>query len=245
MRFGGKTALVTGAAGGIGAAVCARLASEGAAVAILDRDAVGAQGLAHRLAAQTGAATAAFPLDVADAAALREAYDSAEDTLGRVDFVVTVAGAMIYEKLEDVSPEAWRTLMSVNFFAAAYLTSLAFARMSPGAALVYVSSIHADQTSPLVGPYAAAKAALTSLARTAAIEGRFKRIRANCILPGAIDTPMLRASPNIKSGAEKLDPEDVGRPEDIAAATAFLLSDEAQFITGESLRVDGGRLAKL
>jgi NAD(P)-dependent dehydrogenase (short-subunit alcohol dehydrogenase family) len=100
-------------------------------------------------------------------------------------------------------------------------------------------------TSPNVAPYAAAKAALLSLTRSAAIEGRSRNIRANAILPGAIETPMLRANPNIQSGAEQLDPSYVGAPRDIADAVLFLASDQARFITGASLVVDGGRLVHL
>ena len=101
------------------------------------------------------------------------------------------------------------------------------------------------QTTLLVASYAAAKAALLSLTRSTAIEGKAKGIRANAVVPGAIETGMLRSNPNVASGAEAIDPADVGRPEDVAAAIAFLASEEAAFITGASLRVDGGRLARL
>jgi NAD(P)-dependent dehydrogenase (short-subunit alcohol dehydrogenase family) len=86
---------------------------------------------------------------------------------------------------------------------------------------------------------------MLSLTRSTAIEGRDVKIRANAVLPGAIDTPMLWNNPNVQSGAEVIDTKDVGTPEDIAAAVAFLASDDAKFITGASLAVDGGRLAKL
>jgi NAD(P)-dependent dehydrogenase (short-subunit alcohol dehydrogenase family) len=118
-------------------------------------------------------------------------------------------------------------------------------RMAVGGSIVNISSVHAMMTSSRVGPYAAAKAALLSLTRTAAIEGREKNIRANAIVPGAIDTPMLHDNPNVSSGAEKLDAGEIGMPVDIANATLFLVSDEASFITGSSLIVDGGRLARL
>ena len=91
------------------------------------------------------------------------------------------------------------------------------------------------QTTANVATYAAAKAALVSLTRSAAIEGREKGIRANAVLPGAIETPMLRTNPNLASGAETLDPADVGSPESVAAAIAFLLSDDAAFVSGEAL----------
>jgi NAD(P)-dependent dehydrogenase (short-subunit alcohol dehydrogenase family) len=86
---------------------------------------------------------------------------------------------------------------------------------------------------------------MLSLTRTAAIEGKARQIRANAVLPGAVDTPMLWENPNLKSGAEKIERADVGQPEDIAAAIAFLASDDARFITGAALAVDGGRLAQL
>ena len=111
--------------------------------------------------------------------------------------------------------------------------------------MVNVASVHALMTTPLVAPYAAAKAALLSLTRSTAIEGRPRGLRANAIVPGAIDTPMLWSNPNLASGAETLAPEDVGSPADVAAAALFLASDEARFITGSSLEVSGGRLARL
>lgn len=117
--------------------------------------------------------------------------------------------------------------------------------MRPGGAIVNVASVHAFETTPLVASYAAAKAALLSLTRSAAIEGKPKGLRANAVVPGAIDTAMLHHNPNLKSGAERLDPADVGCPEDVASAVAFLCSDEAAFVTGAALAVDGGRLARL
>ena len=108
-----------------------------------------------------------------------------------------------------------------------------------------VSSIHAEGTTPLVSSYAAAKAAVVSLTRSSSIEGKAKGIRVNVILPGAVDTPMLWENPNVKSGQEKIDQADVGKPEDIAAAIAYLASNDAAFIQGSTLRVDGGRLDRL
>ena len=117
--------------------------------------------------------------------------------------------------------------------------------MKPGGAIVNVSSIHAIETDALVAPYAAAKAALNSLTRSAAIEGKPLGIRVNTVLHGAVDTPMLWENPNVKSGVEKIDKSMVGQPEDVAATIAYLASDDAAFVNGAEIRVEGGRLAKL
>jgi NAD(P)-dependent dehydrogenase (short-subunit alcohol dehydrogenase family) len=97
----------------------------------------------------------------------------------------------------------------------------------------------------MVAPYAAAKAGLVSLTRSAAIEARARGIRVNAVLPGAVDTPMLWNNPNVKSGVEKVDRSEVGSPDDVAAAIAYLASDDARFVQGAALVVDGGRLDRL
>jgi NAD(P)-dependent dehydrogenase (short-subunit alcohol dehydrogenase family) len=164
---------------------------------------------------------------------------------GRLDVVVNNAGVMIFKPIEAHTEDDLLRVLKVDLGGAFWFTKHAFLRCAPGSAIVNIASIHAVETSPLVAAYAAAKAALLSLTRSAAIEGKPKGIRANAVLPGAIETPMLRENPNIRSGAETLDPADVGRPEDVAAAVAFLASDDAAFVTGTDLRVDGGRLARL
>ena len=116
--------------------------------------------------------------------------------------------------------------------------------MQPGAAIVNVASVHAVETTPLVSSYAAAKAALLSLTRSTAIEGQPKGIRVNAVLPGAIETPMLRKNPK-SLRAPRPRPGRCWPAGDVAAAIVFLASDDASFITGAELRVDGGRLARL
>ena len=167
------------------------------------------------------------------------------DELGGFDILINVAGMMIYKPLAELTGADWRRLLDVNILGAAFFTGEALRHMADGGAIVNIASVHARQTSPLVAPYAAAKAALESLTRSTAIEGRSRNIRANAVLPGAVDTPMLWSSPNLKSGAEVLSPDDIGKPHEIAAAALFLASDEASFITGSSLLADGGRLARL
>jgi len=172
-------------------------------------------------------------------------FDVAFTRFGRLDAVVNNAGIMIFKPIEAHDEADLLRVLRVDFCGAFWFVKHAFLRCTPGAAIVNVASVHAVQTTPLVAAYAAAKAALLSLTRSAAIEGQAKGIRVNAVLPGAIETPMLRENPNLQSGAERLDPADVGRPEDVAAAVAWLASDDAVFVTGAELRVDGGRLARL
>ena len=139
----------------------------------------------------------------------------------------------------------WLRILNVDLLGTFYFTKQAFLHMKPGGAIVNVSSIHAIETSPLVAPYAAAKAAVLSLTRSSSLEGKAKGLRTNVVLPGAIDTPMLWENPNIKSGVEVINKADVGRPEDVAAVIAYLASDDAAFVLGAVVRVDGGRLDQL
>jgi NAD(P)-dependent dehydrogenase (short-subunit alcohol dehydrogenase family) len=164
---------------------------------------------------------------------------------GRLDIIINNAGLMQFKPLQELTGEDWMRVLSVDLLGAFYFTKQAFLHLKPGSSIVNVSSIHAIETSPLVAPYAAAKAAVLSLTRSSSLEGKPKGIRVNAVLPGAIDTPMLWENPNIKSGVEKLNPADVGKAEDIAATIAYLASDDAAFVQGAELRVDGGRLDQL
>lgn len=244
-RFADRVALVTGAGGGIGLATARRLASEGARVVAVDLDRARADTAAE--AARSAGAPEAWgaACDVADEAAAEAAVAGALSRFGRLDVVVNNAGMMLFKPLQECTGADWARVLGVDLMGAVHFTRLAFLHMARGGSIVNVSSVHAAMTTPLVAPYAAAKAAVLSLTRSAAIEGRGRGIRANALLPGAVDTPMLRENPNVKSGAEKIDPADVGKPEDIAAAAAFLASDDARFVTGAALAVDGGRLARL
>ena len=245
MRFRDKVAIVTGAASGIGLATAKRLGSEGARVVIADLKGDAAETSAESVR-QVGAPNAlGMACDVSSEAQVATTVTAAMDRFGQVDIVVNNAGLMTFKSLEELTSEDWQKVLNVDLFGAVHFTKQAFLTMKPGGAIVNVASIHAVMTEPLVAPYAAARAAVVSLTRSASIEGKAKGIRVNVVLPGAIDTPMLWDNPNVKSGAEKIDPSVVGKPEDIAAAIAFLASDDAAFVTGTALRVDGGRLDRL
>ena len=152
---------------------------------------------------------------------------------------------MQFKALEELTGDDWLRVLSVDLLGAFYFTKQAFLHMKPGGSIVNVASIHAVETSPLVAPYAAAKAAMLSLTRSSSLEGKPKGIRTNVVLPGAIDTPMRWENPNMKSGVEIIDRAGVGRPEDVAAIIAYLASDDATFVHGAEVRVDGGRLDRL
>jgi NAD(P)-dependent dehydrogenase (short-subunit alcohol dehydrogenase family) len=245
-RFTGRVAIVTGAAGGIGAAIAGRLAREGAAVVIADLHGDAAQEAARALAQSGGGDAAGVACDVGDEEQVENCVKAALDRFGRVDVIVNNAGLMTFKPLSEWTGDDWLKVLRVDLLGAAFFTKQAFLHMGDkGGAIVNIASVHAVQTSANAAPYSAAKAALLSLTRTTSIEGRPRKIRANAVLPGAIDTPMLWDNPNLKSGAETIDKADVGKPDDIAAAVAFLASDDAGFITGTTLAVDGGRLAKL
>lgn len=241
----GKVVIVTGGGSGIGLASVKAFAREGSKVVVADINAEHAN-LAAAQAKEAGAVDAIGLLcDVSKEAQVDATFHATLDRFGRVDSVINNAGLMIFRPIQETSADDWHRILSVDLLGAFFFIRQAFRHMTAGGSVVNVSSIHAVETTPLVAPYATAKAALLSLTRSAAIEGTPKGIRVNAILPGAIDTPMLWNNPNVKSGAEKIDPATVGRPEDVAEVIVFLASERSRFVQGASVRVDGGRLTRL
>jgi NAD(P)-dependent dehydrogenase (short-subunit alcohol dehydrogenase family) len=221
------------------------MGSEGARVVVADLQADKADEAARAVIAAGAPAAFGSRCDVSDERHVESTVDAAIDRYGRIDVIVNNAGLMIFKPLEEHTADDWMKVLKVDLLGAFYFTRQAFLRMKSGGTVVNVSSVHARETTPLVTSYAAAKAAVLSLTRSAAIEGKSKGIRVNAILPGAVDTPMLWENPNIKAGLEQISTADVGKPEDIAAAIAWLASDDAAFVGGAALRVDGGRLSRL
>jgi NAD(P)-dependent dehydrogenase (short-subunit alcohol dehydrogenase family) len=241
MKLDGKVAIVTGGTSGIGLATAQRFTKEGARVVIASRGA----DKVKKTADSIGANAIGMTCDVSDERQVEATVAETLKRFGGLDVVVNNAGMMIFKKLEEQTREDWMNVLSVDLMGAFFFTKQAFLQMRRGGSVINVSSIHAVETTPLVSAYAAAKAAVVSLTRSASLEAGAKGIRVNAVLPGAVDTPMLWDNPNVKSGLEKIDRGVLGKPEDIAAVIAFLASDESQFVRGSSIIVDGGRLDRL
>ncbi|HYX37183.1 MAG: SDR family oxidoreductase [Pseudobdellovibrionaceae bacterium] len=244
-RFAHRVVIITGAASGIGLATAKRFGSEGASVVLVDRDADKIRKAEEDVKSVGARHTLAQVCDIKNPEEIQAAFASTMENFGQVNVIVNNAGLMIFKPLVEHTVEDWHDILNVDLVGAFLFIQQGFLHMKPGSAIVNVSSIHAEETTPLVASYAAAKAALISLTRSAALEGKALGIRVNAILPGAIDTPMLWENPNIKAGLETIQTGDVGQPEDVAAAIAYLASDDSKFIQGASLHVDGGRLAAL
>jgi NAD(P)-dependent dehydrogenase (short-subunit alcohol dehydrogenase family) len=245
MRFQDKVAIVTGGASGIGFATAKRFSCEGAKVVIAGLHADKSQHAAEKINSSGGQNAIGIGCDVSCEADVVRTVDETIQKFGQLDIIVNNAGTMIFKPLEEESEQDWRKVLDTDLLGAFYFIKQAFLRMKNGGTIVNISSVHAFETTPLVSAYAAAKAALVSLTRSASLEGRSRKIRVNSILPGAVDTPMLWNNPNVKSGLEKIDRGMLGTPEEIAAVITFLASSESAFIEGAAVSVDGGRLGKL
>jgi len=179
--------------------------------------------------------------DVSDAGQVKAAIDAAVSRWRHVDVIVNDAATMTFSPILDLAESDWDKVMAVNLRSLFLFCKFGVPHMPAGGAIVNISSVHAHETTRNVVPYATSKGGVEAFTRGFSEELADKKIRINAVAPGAVNTPMLWNNPNVKSGAEKITGA-VGQPADIAAAICFLASDEARFITGTTLIVDGGRL---
>jgi 2,3-dihydro-2,3-dihydroxybenzoate dehydrogenase len=248
-----KVALVTGAAGGIGAAVARALGHRGVLVAAVDRDADQLAEVVGKLSAD-GLTAESFPADVTDAAEVASLVDRVEARLGPVEFLVNAAGVLRLGEARQITDEDWATTFAVNTTGVFHMSRSVVNRMLPRSrgAIVTVASNAAGTPRAGMGAYCASKAASTMFTKCLGLEVARHGIRCNLVAPGSTDTPMLRSMWHDESGPKgtidgRLDTYRVGiplrklgRPEDIADAVVFLLSDRAGHITMHELTVDGG-----
>ncbi len=240
MRFSSKTCVVTGGGSGIGRATCLRMGAEGGNVVVADLHQDAAQATADQIVSAGGRAIAA-ELDVGDSAQVQATIATAIATYGSLNVIVNDAAMMTFQPIVDVTEADFFAVMKTNMGSVFYFSKYGAPHMPPGSAIVNVSSVHAHETTANVVPYAASKGAIEAFTRGFSIEMEARKIRVNCVAPGAVDTPMLWNNPNVKSGAEKIEGA-VGKPEELAAAICFIASDDASFINGTTLVADGGRL---
>ncbi len=244
MRFQNKVAVVTGAGRGIGLAVAERLAAEGAAVAVVSRSESNAQAAAAKLGGGDQAKARAYAVDVADASAVQVMAAKVLEDFGRVDILVNNAGVTRDTLAMRMSEEDWSTVIQTNLSGAFHVTQGFLRSMlkQRSGRIINISSIIGLIGNAGQANYAASKAGLIGLTKSLAKECASRGILVNAIAPGFIVTDMTEVlSEEVKSGVLKQIPLGrLGAVEDIAAAVAFLASDDASYITGQVLTVDGG-----
>lgn len=242
-RFKGKVAIVTGGASGIGLATAERLASEGAAVAIVDRELAAANVAAESIRGPAGRGKG-FAADVTSRDQLASVFAAASKMFGRVDVVVNSAGVIARGNLEETSIEEWRRVLEIDLSSMFYSASAALPllRAAGGGSIVNIASVAGLRGAVNVA-YVAAKGGVISLTRQLANELAKDRIRVNSISPGFTSTPLnqtLRDAGAERYWTDRIPLGRYGAPEEIAAACAFLASDDASYVTGFDLVVDGG-----
>lgn len=239
MRFEDAVCLITGGGSGIGRATCVRFGAEGGRVVVVDRNEEHGHETVQIIKAAGGDAIFA-QADVSSSAEVLASVKAAVDQWGKIDVLVNNAAIMTFLSVVDLPEEDWDRVLAVNLKAVFLYCKYCLPHMS-GGAIVNVSSVHAHETEANVAPYAASKGGIEAFTRALSMECEAAKVRVNCVVPGAVDTPMLWTNPNVVSGREKIEGA-IGKPEDLAAAIAFLASDEARFVNGTTLVVDGGRL---
>ncbi len=250
LRLNGKTCVVTGAAGGIGASIAQTFVAAGARVALLDRDADKTIALAEQLRA-CGADVVAVACDIGDPTSVAQAAERVQRDLGTADVLVNNAGLLRAGGIETIDLDAWNAMLRVNL-TGYMLCSQAFGRamLARGSgSLVHVASIAARHPQTHSGAYSASKAGVAMLARQLAAEWGPRGVRSNTVCPGMIRTPLSEsfyANGDIEARRSAMTASRrIGRPDDIANVVAFLASPRAAYVNGAELVVDGGLDAML
>ncbi len=252
MRYDGKVVLLTGGGGGIGRATALRLAAEGAAVAVLDRRADAAEGTVSAIA-ETGRHAIAVTADITEPASVREALAAAEAALGTLGVLVNNAGYAAKGSLAETEPADWAVEIDINLTGHLNCAQAVLPGMVARGAGVIVNVGSVNALMALGNPgYSAAKAGLVNLTQALAVEYGPQGVRTNMVSPGTIETDIetwrirREKNPEIFDVLARWYPVGrVGQPEDIAAAIAYLGSDDAAFVNGANLVVDGGLTAGL
>lgn len=238
----GKTALVTGATGGIGGAIARALHQSGATVAISGRQAEKLE----RLAKELGDRVHVLPCDLADRAAVSKLIDEAIAKLGRLDILVNNAGLTRDNLFMVMKDEQWDEVIAVNLtstFMLCRAAARAMLRAKPNfGRIINIASISGVFGNPGQGNYSASKAGMIGMTKSLAREVGARSITANCIAPGFIITPMTQAlnQKQTEEIAKMIPAQRFGTPEEIAAGVVYLASNEAAYITGQTLHINGG-----
>lgn len=243
----GRVAVVTGAASGIGLGVARRLAEDDHAVALLDLDGDGVRQAVNDLQAQ-GRRVRGHAVDVADRVALERVYASVREELGPVTIVVTSAGIEAFDPVLDITPEKWDRLIAVNLTGTFTCLQLAVPDMVAAGwgRIVTISSSSAQSGAPNMAHYVASKGGVIGLTKAFARELARHGITANTIPPTIVDTPMARKGeahgdvPPVETMAKMVPLGRAGTPDDIASACSYLCTEEAGYITGQIIGVNGG-----
>jgi NAD(P)-dependent dehydrogenase (short-subunit alcohol dehydrogenase family) len=240
-------AVVTGAASGIGLGIARRLGADGMAVALLDRDGVGARDAAAEMAG-AGRTASGYEVDVADRAALGQVFASVREEMGPVTVVVTSAGIESFDPILEITPEKWDRILAVNLTGTFTCMQLAVPDMVDAGwgRIVTISSSSAQSGAPNMAHYVASKGGVIGLTKAFARDLARHSITVNTIPPTIVDTPMARKSeaagdvPSVEVMGGMVPLGRAGTPEDIASACSYLCSDEAGYITGQVIGVNGG-----
>ena len=245
-RFAGRSVIVTGAGSGIGRATAVRLASEGGSVACLDVSGEAAEGTAASIRSEGGRALA-VPCDVSDVGQVRSAVAAAVEEFGPTDVLCNVAGIGRYYSSVDMTPEQWQRIIDVNLTGTWYVAQAVLPHMlDRGGVIVNTTSTSGVQAQPWQAAYCASKGGVLMLTKALALEFWDRKLRVNAVAPGGVDTPIIKDFSELPPGGDMkritryMTPMGFSRPEDLASLYAYVASDEAHYMTGSVVVMDGG-----